>query len=52
MWPIAADFEWLYFSAKNFRFYLGLKPKLNPDLKSVFKPKLRLASVLARSFRL
>jgi len=30
----------------------SFRPELNPDLKSGFKPQLRVTSVLAKSFRL
>jgi len=39
-------------SAKTLVLNKSFRPKLNLDLKSGFKPKLRLASVLAKSFRL
>jgi len=40
-----------YFSAKTLVLNWSFRPKLKPDLKSGFKPKLRFTSVLAKSFR-
>jgi len=40
------------FSAKTLVLIKSFRPKHNTDLKSDFKPKLRLTSVLAKSFRL
>ena len=40
----------LYFSARTLVLNYSFRPKLNQDLKFGFKPKLRLTSVLAKSF--
>jgi len=36
------DNEWLYFSTNTLVLNYSFRPKHNPDIKSGFKPKLRL----------
>ena len=38
----------LYFSAETLVLNYSFRPQLNPDLKSGFRPRLKLTSVLAR----